>query len=175
MLLFFGAMPARADEPLQLHEQEIKAGLLYNFLKYTDWPTSTLASNAPIMVCVFGDDPLEKYLAPMTGRTVNQHEIVLRKIHDIPEIKGCHLLFINVGEKPRWPQLYQSLKGKNILTVSDIAGFAAAGGMIEFGSKDNHISVDLNIDAVTAGGLHVQDRLLRLVSIMHAPQGGQQP
>ncbi len=36
--------PAHAAESLQLVEQEIKAGLLYNFLRYTDWPIGPVAA-----------------------------------------------------------------------------------------------------------------------------------
>ena len=34
---------------LRLQEQEIKAGLLYNFLKYIEWPSGSVASAA--MTC----------------------------------------------------------------------------------------------------------------------------
>jgi len=156
-------------ETLQLEEQEIKAGLLYNFLKYTDWPANHSSS---MMVCIFGDDPFEGYLDPMNGRTVNQRSIALRKIHTIPEAEGCQLLFVNANEKGRWPQLHKFLIGKNVLTISDFAGFVTSGGMIEFGHKDTHISADLNIDAVTVAGLRMQDRLLRLVSVVHVKQEG---
>jgi len=159
---------ARATENLQLHEQEIKAGLLYNFLKYTDWPSASMNGSSSITVCIFGHDPFEGYLQPMAGRTVNQRQISIRTIHSIENISTCHLLFINADERDEWPQLRDSLKGKTVLTVSDFDGFADAGGMIEFGKKGAHISVSLNMDAVTAARLHVQDRLLRLVTVVHS-------
>lgn len=163
-LCLLAPLPAYADE-LTLHEPEIKAGLLYNFLKYTDWPAGR--NQGMLVVCVFGSDPFEGYLKPMGGRTVNQREIALRTIHDAAEAKNCHLLFVNANEKDSWPQLQAALGGSSVLTVSDFDGFASSGGMIEFGHEDNHISANLNIDAVTAASLHVQDRLLRLVKVVH--------
>lgn len=161
--------PVTAAGNLQLHEQEIKAGLLYNFLKYTDWiPEKT--NNTPITVCIFGDDPFDGYLNPMAGRTVNQREITLRTVRSIQETATCHLLFINANEKSRWPQIVKFLAGKNVLTVSDFSGFADAGGMIEFGHKNEHISAEINLDAVNNAQLQVQDRLLKLVTVVH--QGG---
>jgi len=125
-------------------------------------------------VCVFGEDPFGGYLGPMVGRTVNQRTIAVHYIHNVSEIGECRLLFINAGEKEHWPEIHKNLAGKSILTVSDFAGFAASGGMIEFGHQDNHINASLNINAVTAEGLHVEDRLLRLVKVVHV-QGGKQP
>src|ERR1700722_3566878 len=137
---------AHAADNLELHEQEIKAGLLYNFLKYTDWPADKTAGSS-VVVCVFGDNPFGGYLQPMAGRTVNQREIVLNTIREMRDVEKCHLLFVNASEKDRWPQLLKFLDSKSVLTVSDFAGFADSGGMIEFGHKDNHISAVLNINA----------------------------
>jgi len=158
---------AHATENLQLHEQQIKAGLLYNFLKYTDWPQGSV-SDSSIAVCIFGNDPFEGYLQPMAGRIVNRRQITIRIIHTIENAGSCHLLFINADEKSSWPQLLESLKGKSVLTVSDFDGFADSGGMIEFGKKGDHINVNLNMEAVTAARLRVQDRLLRLVTVVHS-------
>lgn len=176
LLFFLGtvALPVHADDNLQLAEQEIKAGLLYNFLKYTEWPTSIMEHASKIEVCILGDDPFGEYLQPMAGRTVNQREITLRNLRDIASAGSCQLLFINAAEKANWPALRKFISGKNILTVSDYNGFANAGGMIEFDRQDNHIHAELNMGAVTAAGLHVHERLLKLVTVMHGSQEGAQ-
>src|SRR5581483_10691289 len=113
------------------------------------------------------DDPFEGYLQPMAGRTVNQRSIAIRKVHDVQKTSTCQLLFVNANEKERWPQLRDFLKGKAVLTVSDFRDFIENGGMIEFGRKGNHISVDLNMGAVTNARLHMQDRLLKLVTVVN--------
>jgi hypothetical protein len=160
---------ACADTSLLLQEQEIKAGLLYNFLKYIDWPPGSPATtSSSVTVCVFGSDPFSGYLQPMAGRTVNQRKIEIRNIHDIQDISACQLLYVNADEKERWPELMKIVAGKNVLTVGDFTDFTATGGMIEFGLKDDHINVRLNTDSVTAARLHVQDRLLKLVTIVHS-------
>lgn len=158
---------ACADSELQLQEQEIKAGLLYNFLKYTQWP----AVSTSTVICIYGKDPFEGYLQPIAGRSVNQTEIVLRKISTPKEVDNCSLLFLNDGERNAWPQMQKMLVGRAVLTVSDYEGFAEEGGMIEFGRKNDHISVSLNMEAVTAAHLHVQDRLLKLVTVIHPVPG----
>lgn len=162
--------PIHAGENVQLIEQKIKAGLLYNFLKYTQWPSGPAAqANSATVVCLFGGDPFDGHLGPMSGRTVNQSVIEIRTLRSADEIAGCSLLFIHADKRPSWPQLQKSLTGKDVLTVSDFDGFVAAGGMIEFTRVDDRIGVKINTDAVAATHLTVQDRLLKLVSAVHAP------
>lgn len=158
-----------AEDVLNLYEQQIKAGLLYNFMKYTEWPA---AKHATAAVCVFGEDPLDGYLKPLAGRSVNQKEITIHFIHTAQQTDACDLLYINANEKKQWPALQAALADKNVLTVSDFGGFAASGGMIEFGKKNDHVDVSLNMDAVTAAHLHVQDRLLKLVTVVHPSAAG---
>ncbi|HEU5047197.1 MAG TPA: YfiR family protein [Rickettsiales bacterium] len=173
VLLLTAGFPAWvcADTELQLQEQEIKAGLLYNFLKYTQWP----AAPRSMVICIYGQDPFEGYLQPIAGRSVNQAEIVLHKITVPQETEGCNLLFLNADEKTVWPQVQKTIAGKAVLTVSDYKGFAEEGGMIEFGRKNDHINVDLNMEALTAARLQVQDRLLKLVTVVHPVLGSGRP
>jgi len=158
------APAAEAAEGLQLVEQEIKAGLLYNFLKYTDWPAGGAAANAPIVVCLIGGDPFGGRLQPMSGRTVNQRVIEIRSLEAVKDSGVCSLLFVNAGEKPQWPELRTALMAKPMLTVSDFAGFSDAGGMIEFTRVDNRIGVKINTAALASAHLKVQDRLLKLAT-----------
>jgi hypothetical protein len=166
-------LPSYAAEGFQLVEQQIEAGLLYNFLKYTEWPTGrTAKANAPIIVCLFGGDPFAGNLQPMAGRTVNQQVIEIRSPRTIQETQVCSLLFIHSVEKPRWPELRMALRARSVLTVSDFEGFAESGGMIEFTKIDNRIGAKINMAAVTAAHLQVEDRLLKLVTPVRSGADG---
>jgi hypothetical protein len=158
---------ARAD--VELIEQKIKAGLLYNFLKYTEWPAA--AAGSEILVCLYGGDAFDGHLQPMVGRTVNQRPIAVRAVAANGEIEPCSLLVVHGDQKDNWPGLRKSLGSKSILTVADFAGFTASGGMIEFARAESRIEVKLNVDAVSAARLTVGERLLKLASVVHtAPE-----
>jgi YfiR/HmsC-like len=155
--------PAWAQERLLLVEQEIKAGLLYNFLRYTDWPAD--GQEGPLVVCIYGRDPFDGRLAPIAGRTVNQRSIALRTVRRVEEAPSCSLIFVNAEERADWPHLQAALAGRAVLTASDIEGFATAGGMIEFIHIGNRIAIRINRAAVAHARLSVQDRLLRLAEV----------
>jgi len=167
------AAPAYAAENLQLVEQQIKAGLLYNFLKYTQWPAERERAGAPIKVCLFGGDPFDSHLQPMAGRTVNEHRIEIAVARSVAEITDCSLLFIPADQKANWPELQKALEGKSVLTVGDFQDFALSGGMIEFTRTANRIGVVINTEPMAAANLQVEDRLLKLASNVRAAPGRQ--
>lgn len=163
--------PARGDDNVELVEQKIKAGLLYNFLKYTEWPAGSAAQTGnEINVCLYGGDAFDGHLAPMAGRTVNQKPIALRTINAAGELAPCALVFVRAAQKDSWPAIQKGLAGKQVLTVSDFPGFAAAGGMLEFARAESRIEVKLNVDAVSAANLKVGERMLKLASVVHSAQ-----
>ena len=60
---------------MQLNEQTIKAGLVYNFLKYTTWPGQDQKDGGDkrhLEVCLLGVSPTDSYLAPLAGQTAQQ-------------------------------------------------------------------------------------------------------
>lgn len=157
---------AAENRALSLPEQKIKAGLLYNFLKYTQWPLSEERPSSTI-VCLWGGDAFNGNLQAIHGRIVNQQQIVLREIDSLEKVTQCHLVFINAEAQNEWPKLAQILAGKSVLTVSDFSGFIHAGGMIQFGRKNQHIEIAVNIQAITDAQLYVQDSLLRLATVVY--------
>jgi hypothetical protein len=165
VLVLLGADGAAAQDTRRLAEQDIKAGLLYNFLRYTEWPAAAQAG-ATIDVCLYGGDPFEGRLAPMAGRTVNQRVITIRNVRGAASLNSCALVFLNARERAAWPELRAELARRSVLTVSDYEGFARAGGMLEFTRVRNRVGVAVNVEAANAAHLQVQDRLLRLATIV---------
>jgi hypothetical protein len=165
LLLLLCHNEAVAQDSRRLAEQDIKAGLLYNFLRYTEWPSATLADGT-IDVCLYGGDPFDGRLQPMAGRTVNQRAIVIRAARTSAELASCSLVFVNARERAAWPGLRAELSRRSILTVSDYDGFARAGGMLEFTRVRNRVGVAVNVEAASAANLRVQERLLRLATIV---------
>lgn len=173
LCLFCAQAQAQEEQELQLYAQKIKAGLVYNFLKYTEWPSAKMGSNSsPVVVCIFGrEDPFEGYLLPMNGRTVSQRTISVRYVSEISDTAACHLVVVSSEEKERWPQLRSFLANKSVLTVGDFRGFLDTGGMIQFGSRNNRISVELNMEAVSAANLLIYDSLRRLATVKRSVRG----
>lgn len=169
LLIALLAMPALAAS-VQLAEQKIKAGMIYNFLKYAEWPAA--GTSTPMRVCIVGSDPLQGNLKPMVGRSVNQRKIAVVDVDAAEAAGSCDMLM--VGKGAPWPVLRQAIAGKPILTVSDDINFIKQGGMFAFGRTHDRITVTLNMDAAEAAQLQMQPRLLNLVTVVRAGTAGGQ-
>jgi hypothetical protein len=166
VLLVLRVTPAHADDaaqPLKLYEEKIKAGLVYNFLKYTNWSADILTqSNNSLLVCLFGNDSFDSYLYPLEGRSAQQYVIKIAHVTNVSETRNCNAILIHRNRENILPALLESLKGKNVLTISDIDQFTQEGGMVELNMQHHRIGFFINKNALDQAGLTIQNRLLKL-------------
>ncbi len=163
------SFPAKAQEaePMTLQESKIKAGLVYNFLKYTHWSDFNITNSKQLEICLLGGDPFEGALYPLDGRTAQQYTIKISQPPSVTETSNCSLVIIHRSQENNLAQILQALKGKNIMTLSDIGQFSRKGGMVELSMQDQRIHLYINQQAVSSSGLQIDDRLLKLAERGH--------
>jgi hypothetical protein len=149
-------------------EYQIKAVFLYNFTQFIEWPASAFQDqHAPFVIGVLGEDPFGKYLdETVSGEKVNNHPLVVKRFDSVEEVKGCHIIFIAQPATEDMEDVINKLKGKNILTVSDVNGFIKKGGMIRFLNESNKIKIRINLEVAKASDLVISSKLLRLAEIV---------
>jgi hypothetical protein len=156
-----GLMKAQATVPL---EYQVKATFLYNFSKLTEWPPETFSENtAELVIGIVGEDPFGGAIEKL-AEDERQHgrKLVIKRLRWNEELKPCHVLFVSRSEKKHLRAILANVDGAGVLTVSEIEGFAASGGMIEFVFDDNRIRFDINREAALRGNLKISSRLLAL-------------
>ena len=149
-------------------EYQVKAAFLYNFSQFIEWPAGVLSgSQSPLVIGVLGNDPFGGYLDELVrGERVNNHPLVVRHFHQAAEIRTCHILFVSQSEANQVDQILAHLKGRNILTVSDIDNFAVRGGMIRLVTENNRIRFRINLEAARGANLTISSKLLRAAEIV---------
>lgn len=149
-------------------EYQVKAAFLFNFSQFVSWPPQAFSSaKAPIVIAVLGRDPFGPDLdALVSGQQVNGHPLAVRRYSDVSEVDGCHILFIDQSESAQLPQILRALRGRAILTVSDIDRSAQSGVMIDLVTQNQHIRMHVNLAAARASGLTVSSQLLSLAQIV---------
>jgi hypothetical protein len=145
-------------------EYQVKAGFLYNFAQFTQWPTNAFAgAKFPIVIGILGGDPFGEFLdQTIQGETVDGRPLVVRHFRRADEIKTCHILFISRSETRHMDEIVSSLKGKAILTVADADGPSSAGAIIRFLVENNKVHFRVNQEAAAAAGLMLSSKLLRI-------------
>ena len=143
--------------------QQVEAVFLFYFSQFVNWPAGSFADQrSPIVIGVLGDDPFDGVLdQAVAGERVNGRPIVVRRLKSLADAKGCHILYISSSEAPQLARILGTLKGRNVLTVSDLDHFVQSGGMIRFVLIDQHVRLRINARAAQAAGLKLSSKLLR--------------
>ena len=150
------------------HEYPLKAVFLLNFAQFTDWPTNAFGQpDSPLVIGVLGDDPFGALLDDaVRGETVNGRKFVVERYRRVEDMKACHILFISQSEIKRLDKIVENLKGKPILTVSEIDGSAYRGVCVRFITENNKIHLRINTDALQEAQLTMSSKLLRVAELV---------
>jgi hypothetical protein len=87
----------------------------------------------------------------------------------IEDVKTCHILFISQSETRRLDKIVADLRGKPVLTVSEIDSSAYNGVCVQFITKNNKIRFRINMDSLKEANLTMSSKLLRLAEIIPTP------
>jgi len=162
---------AQTSDSSDSSEYLIKAGFIYNFAKFVEWPTTAFAQpDSPIVIGILGIDPF----GPLIDRIVENKKIgargfVVRRLKwggDLKDLKECKILFVGSSERAHIDELMQIVKTLPILTVGETPGFAERGGVIRFVLEDNRVRFEINVDAAHEADLTISSRLLTLARII---------
>lgn len=152
-------------------EYLIKAGFIFNFAKFVEWPTAAFpASDSPIVIGILGTDPFGTIIDQIVqDKKIGARGFVVKRLRwgtDLKDLKDCKILFVGASEKAHVDELVQIVKGLPILTVGETPGFAEHGGVIRFVLEDNRVRFEVNVEAAHQADLTISSRLLTLARII---------
>jgi hypothetical protein len=78
----------------------------------------------------------------------------------------CHVLFISQSEAADLDRILSELKGRALLTVSDLESFSRRGGIVRFVNENNRVRLRVNVEAAKAARLTISSKLLRVAEIV---------
>lgn len=163
--LFLDLHPRPVTGKSDVSEYSVKAAFLLNFAKFTEWRAAAFADpDEPIRLCVVGDDPFRSLLdQTVKGEAVNGRALRIERFpKGADPARGCHMLFVSRSERDRLPRILGPVRSSTVLTISDIPGFCAAGGIIEFVLDERKVRFYVNLEAAHSAGLKLSSRLLKV-------------
>ena len=161
-----GAQTEAASQPPREHL--IKAAFVYNFAKFTQWPSGSFAGDsAPLSICILGEDPFDGALESLAGKKIQGHPVAIQRVATVEAGAACHLLFISGSEEASLSTILDSLADRPVLTIADIPNFARDGGIINLKTnKDQKVRFEINIGIAKRAGLKLSSKLLNLATII---------
>ncbi len=163
LLLFVSLYPLAANsQQIRPTAWEVKAAYLYNFGKFVRWP-GLAQSRASFDICVVGKNPFGSALQSIvSGEKIDGANIVVKNSTSLQDAGHCRIFFVSSSEENRIKPILAAARQSNVLTVSDVPGFAQLGGMIELVNQEENIRFAVNLSGINEAGLTVSSELLKV-------------
>ena len=158
--------------------EAVRAVMLFNFVRFTEWPASALPLNEPVVVGVAGNRVLEDELLKLASRqTVRERRIRVIRVNNVRSLSGCHVLYVGSasypGEEnaPGANELLLQLRNQPVLTVSDSPTFLSQGGIVNvYVGDEGKLRFEIAARHASEAGLTLSSRLLALARVVHPPE-----
>ena len=142
-------------------EYRVKAGFLYNFVAFTEWPATV---GRPLTLCVYGADPFGDELNALQGKTAGGRSLAIRYVDNLEQLKGCQVVFVARSAIGSLPRIMARLEGEPVLTVADAPSALDGGVGINMVVRQSKVAFEVNLAATRRAQLDVSSKLLRLAS-----------
>lgn len=143
-------------------EYDLKAAFVYNFALFTDWPADTHFEGDTLNICINAASALRPALANLQEKVVRRRRIAVRAMPGIENVRACHVLVLDAGDRERWPALHAALGSAPILTIADDPEIGAGGSIIAFALEGGRAVFHIDTRAAHDARLVLSSKLLRL-------------
>lgn len=159
--LLVGLMAQAQEKPLH----EIHAAMLFNFLKYIQWPNE--ADGGEFVVGVMGEDDVFNTLKGWyDGKPKGTKKYVIKKLSNAADASGCSVVYLGKSKSREFEDIKGAVAGKAVLTITDSFNLGQKGSCINFKVIDGKLKFELNQGSVGAANLKVSSQLASMAIII---------
>ena len=171
LLLMFVSVCSYAETKVAA-EYQVKAAFLINFAKFVEWPSESLnEASQEIILGIVGDDPFKDEIEAAAGKSkVQNRTLVVKRFKNKDDIEFCHILFICSSEKKNLNDIKNKISNWDVLTISEVDGFAEKGVVINFKTVAGKIRFEINEEAADSADIKVSSQLMKLGILVKSKQ-----
>jgi hypothetical protein len=150
-------------------EVSLKGAFIFNFARFTEWPSETLPTTAAVSACVVGDRGVGEALKrSVSGQKLNGRAIVVSILEPDVPLPSCHFLYVSGVARARMAEIVYGVHEAPVLTVSDDDTFIKVGGMIQVFIESGKMRFRINPKSAKRAKLQLSSRLLALADLVEA-------
>lgn len=152
-IFFVGVALGQTEKPIH----EIHAAMIYNFMKYIQWPDD---AGGDFIVGVLGEDNVFNTLKSYyDGKPKGTKKYSIRKLADASEAANCQVVYIGKNKSKEFDNVKNATAGKSILTVTDSFNLGKKGSCINFKVIDDKLKFEINQSSMNSAALKVAGQL----------------
>ena len=144
-------------------EDQIKAAMIFNIMRFVDWPESALPTTRDtIDICVVNRGSTASAVEKLQEKQVKGKNIIVRQVSRAGGFSGCQVLLLSDTERQNATAILEQTRSMPVMTVGDSRGFAASGGVFGFMVLEGKIRFEVNLAAAQRHRIRISSQLLKL-------------
>jgi len=144
-------------------EDKLKTVIVGKVAKYISWRKR---SEDSFVITVLNNKYGTLFDEVYFDKSIKSKPVVIRYIDNIANLGDTDILYIAELEELSLDEVLDISKNKNILTVSDMRGFAQKGGTLQLYFVGQKLKLKMNIDVLQDEGFHIERTLLKIVEVV---------
>jgi hypothetical protein len=153
-LMVFGFSLKSGDRPIH----EIHSMLMFNFIKYVEWPAETKSGN--FVIAVVGDENVASTIQNFyANRTVKGQNVKVVSANDVNEVNNAHVLYLSSNKSREFDVVKEKFTGKSTLMITDKSGLGRKGSCINFQEINGKLKFEINQESIKGNNLKVSNQL----------------
>jgi hypothetical protein len=150
-------------------EYRVKAGFIYNFAKFIEWPKENGRQDPnSIIICIVPDTPETDVFFSLGNKSIGGKRIKVKKCNEVrdKDIEKCQILFLDSKDETFIRESLLIVKYRGILTIGHVKGFTQAGGIINFFTEEDRLRFEVNLDAAKRARIKLGSQILMSAEIV---------
>ena len=144
-------------------EDKLKAVIVGKVAKYIEFKES---NSTAFTITVLNNQFNTLFDNIYHNKTIQSKPVKIKYIQEIDDLNSTDILFISSSNSWHIADILQKIEGREILSISDLRGFAQKGGVLQLYFLGQKLKLKMNLDALKRADLDVDNTLLRIVEIV---------
>ena len=159
------AWPAVAQNA-PVSEVALKSALFFKLPQFVYRPDDP--RDRPLSVCLLGSSSFGAAFERLAQVAIDGRPVNYLRVNGSADALRCDFFYLSQSEAAHLDAVLRKVARQSVVTVSDIAGFAKAGGMVELsmGEPGTPVSILINRKAARLQGIEFNAQLLRLAKVV---------
>lgn len=154
VLLSIGFNVKSGDRPMH----EIHSMLLFNFIKYIEWPSE--AKSGDFVIAVIGDEDVMNTINTFYAkRPIKGQNVKVINTDDVNAINNAHVIYLSKNSSKDFEVLNTKFSGKPTLMITDKSGLGKKGSCINFQEAGGKLKFEINQASIEKNQLKVSSQL----------------
>jgi len=157
LLIFFNFLYAYQSE------KDLKVLITGKVAKFVTWKEDI---GDKFVITVYKNSFEKLFEKKLLAKKIKGKSVEIRYIEDISQLQETHILYIAKATTDELTDIFSKIKGKNVLTVSCMRGFAQKGGAVQIYFVSQKGKLAINLDTIQSENFKVKSSFIRVAKLV---------